>query len=556
MISNRYESIVEWAERSIKLPETTAHPGPLRLHEYQKEILMAYQDPSIRRISLMMSSQLGKSTIALLMVAFEIERRKRPLMLVQPRHADIKRFLHDKFEPLLESTPSLRALVSEKRAGKGKGVYNSTNIDYLGGHITLAHAGSPASLRSATAALCIADEVDLYKSTVDTSDPLSVIDQRMVTYGRDGTLVAISTPTTKGQSIIEREYDAGDQRRFWVPCPHCGVSQLLVWENVELTPDIHRAKPWARLLCVECGEGWTDEQRREAVSRGEWRAEGNRGDHASFHLNQLYSPSVTIQQTADSYDPESPRGFWTAVLALPYDTIVTDIRNPSEMSTMLVDENPVERPRAVTCGVDVQQDRLEYQIHYWDDDMSFHIAEHDSIRIGADDLEVWGELRQRIWRHKPDKTFIDRGYRPDWVDKGVHAKMRRLNLSKRVMTARGMGRISFGEPICSPTTKNGYYNIATDEAKAFLSDAIDADKVTIAIKGVPNDFLTQLSSERLERVTTTTGKEVLQWVKVVRRNEALDCCVYAIAARFSLGLDYRRSASASLGSVLGYSSRD
>jgi phage terminase large subunit GpA-like protein len=33
----------------------------------------------------------------------------------------------------------------------------------------------------------------------------------------------ISTPTVKGASKIERRYEGGDQRRWHVPCPHCGA---------------------------------------------------------------------------------------------------------------------------------------------------------------------------------------------------------------------------------------------------------------------------------------------------------------------------------------------
>nr|WP_328824975.1 phage terminase large subunit family protein [Mesorhizobium neociceri] len=31
-----------------------------------------------------------------------------------------------------------------------------------------------------------------------------------------------STPTVRGLSRIEREYEASDQRRYHVPCPECG----------------------------------------------------------------------------------------------------------------------------------------------------------------------------------------------------------------------------------------------------------------------------------------------------------------------------------------------
>ena len=38
-----------------------------------------------------------------------------------------------------------------------------------------------------------------------------------------------STPTVKGTSRIEKAYEESDQRRYYVPCPHCGEFQVLEW---------------------------------------------------------------------------------------------------------------------------------------------------------------------------------------------------------------------------------------------------------------------------------------------------------------------------------------
>ncbi|MDP1045497.1 phage terminase large subunit family protein, partial [Klebsiella pneumoniae] len=38
-----------------------------------------------------------------------------------------------------------------------------------------------------------------------------------------------STPTVKGESRIEKSYANSDQRKYFVPCPHCGEYQVLEW---------------------------------------------------------------------------------------------------------------------------------------------------------------------------------------------------------------------------------------------------------------------------------------------------------------------------------------
>ena len=554
LLAQRYEPIVPWAESNIVLPQDTAYPGPLRLHSYQREILEAFQDPSVLSIAMMLSSQIGKSTIGLIMLAYTILRHPRPIMLVQPTANDIKKFLHDKFEKLVDSTPELREAVASKRGSDG--VYNQINIDYRGGHITLAHSGSASSLRSSTDALVIADEVDLYPTSVDSSDPLDPLRQRAVTFGRDAKLVIISTPTTQGESVIEREFEQGDRRRFWVPCGKCSHEQTLEWESVELTTVAGRRKPLAEYKCSGCGEGWTDEERRVYVDRGEWRSEGEASERRSYHLSQLYSPMVTIQQTADSYSPDSPRGFWTGVLALPYSSVVSAAREPEELEGLLVEDSPISRPVAVTMGVDVQRDRLECLTADWDEDNAMHVRSHVVLPIGMDEYQVFKALLAHVIKTGADRVLVDRSYRPDFVDRGLYEHMRRYVVQGRVSTCRGLSRSSFGETICPDRQTRGYYHVATDEAKSWLSDSIDAGSLTVSSRDVPSTFLEHLCAERLERVVTSTGKEQLRWVKVRRRNEGLDCSVYALAARMSLGLDYRRSRSRALGSLIGLSSRD
>jgi len=69
-----------------------------------------------------------------------------------------------------------------------------------------------------------------------------------------------STPKITGMSRVEAAFEEGDQRRFWVPCPHCRREI----QNHE--------KQWM-------------------LRRGEWRKGGpGDGRTAGFHLSSLYSP--------------------------------------------------------------------------------------------------------------------------------------------------------------------------------------------------------------------------------------------------------------------------
>jgi phage terminase large subunit GpA-like protein len=69
------------------------------------------------------------------------------------------------------------------------------------------------------------DEVDGYPGDVEgEGDPILLAERRSATFQRRKILL-VSTPKTRGLSRIEREYEASDQRRYFVPRPHCGEHQ-------------------------------------------------------------------------------------------------------------------------------------------------------------------------------------------------------------------------------------------------------------------------------------------------------------------------------------------
>jgi phage terminase large subunit GpA-like protein len=59
----------------------------------------------------------------------------------------------------------------------------------------------------------------------EEGDPVALAEARTSTFSWCSKVLLGSTPTIHGISRIEREYEASDQRRYFVPCPHCGHMQ-------------------------------------------------------------------------------------------------------------------------------------------------------------------------------------------------------------------------------------------------------------------------------------------------------------------------------------------
>ena len=129
--SEAYQSITAWAEKNVIVPPGNAFPGPLRLVSYQRGILDAYAAHNVRRITMMMASQIGKTQLVSIMVAYDICCQPQPLMLVNATENDTKKFLRGKFKPFVDTCPELARRVATPRSGKG--AFNTQGVDLTGG---------------------------------------------------------------------------------------------------------------------------------------------------------------------------------------------------------------------------------------------------------------------------------------------------------------------------------------------------------------------------------------------------------------------------------------
>src|SRR6185312_16062339 len=101
-------------------------------------------------------------------------------------------------------------------------------------------------------------------------DPMDLAWERAATFGSRRKRIIACSPTVAGQSRIGKAYHNSDQRKPWVPCPVCGLKQLLKWSNVWWDKGVnkeHQHKT-ARYLCMDSScwaskpeRGWTDVQR-------------------------------------------------------------------------------------------------------------------------------------------------------------------------------------------------------------------------------------------------------------------------------------------------------
>jgi phage terminase large subunit GpA-like protein len=509
---------------------------------------------------LMFGAQTGKTEASMNVLAFTIVCDPGPILYVSPTTELMKRSSRQRIAPMFDETPALRELVAQSRARDEA----STILmrDFPAGTLVMTGANSAVGLRSMPARVVIADEVDAYPIDIDGEGaPLELALKRQSTFPNKKTWVA-STPTVKDASRIEQLYDSSDRRRYFVPCPHCGEHQVLKWANLRWNEGDPES---ARYACEHCGSLIEERHKTALLAGGQWRAEHpERGDRvAGFQLNALYSPLGWISWA------DLVREFLAATAAVKRGDVsllrvfintrlaesFAEGASPTSTDALAerAEEYPLgEVPAAVLCvtaGVDVQDDRIEAYAWGWGRNDESWLCDFRRFNGSPAEPTVWQDLARYLEAELPHPLGKLR-IAAAGIDSGhFTAEVYRFTFRQRNWFALKGSPLSSQPVIGRPSAveKAGHvgsrvYPVGTDTAKTLLYGRLAIAQagpgfvhVSEAVLDDVPDFFEQLTCERrVQRFRN--GRPIFRWIKPSgRRNEALDCAVYALAAFHGIG---------------------
>ena len=571
-------TVSEWADKHRKLSSrAAAEPGQYRTARtpYLRAIMdtLSPGHPA-QRISFMKAAQVGATEAGNNWIGFVMHHAPGPMLAVLPTVEMAKRTSRGRIDPLIEESPALKERVSPARS---RDAGNSMlSKEFPGGILVLTGANSATGLRSMPARYVFLDEVDAYPASADEEgDPVSLAEARTTTFAHRRKVFMVSTPTIRGLSRIEREFEASDQRRYFVPCPHCGHMQWLQFERLRWDkgqPDT------AAYHCADCERPISEHHKTEMLARGEWRATAVSTDPNAigFHISALYSPigwkswgQIARDWLAAQGSDEMLRAARNTLLG---ETWVESGEAPEWQR--LADQRiafPAQIPMGglfLTAGADVQKDRIEVDVWAWGRGLQSWLVDHIVLAGGPDDPACWVKLTSLLgqtWVHEHGavmplaKLAIDTGYETA----AVYAWARKQGIAQ-VAPVKGLEGFNRATPVSGPTfvdaTVNGrklkrgarLWTVATATFKAetyrFLRIERPSDEDRVL--GVANpagmihlpdwadsEWLKQLVAEQLVTIRNKRGYAHQEWQKLRERNEALDTRVYARAAAWILGAD-------------------
>jgi phage terminase large subunit GpA-like protein len=568
-------TVSQWADKNRRLTsESSAEVGKWRTSRtpYMFDILDSFTDPLIEHIVVVAASQVGKSETINNMVGYCIDQDPGPILLIQPTIDDVKRYSEMRIAPMIRETRCLKRKVADPKSRDAANTKRQKS--FPGGVLVMTGSNVAHDLSSMPIRYVFGDERDRWATSAGSEgDPWELAVARTRTF-YNKKMVEVSTPTVKGASAIENSYNLGTMERWKTQCPHCGEYVEITFDNIRFEYDaaengdkkiFHISEIF--YVCPECG-GISDEHTMKSQP-AKWVATvpEARKHHKtrSFWLTAWVSPWATWESIILQF---LQAGTDSAKLQVVYNTQFGELWE--ERGDMASEDDVMARREVyeaevpdgvllLTCGVDTQDDRLEYEVvgHR-------RYGETWGIKKGVilgrpDTEEVWERLDEVLSHKYKFKNGVSLQISLTFIDEGGHftQEVRQHCLARQydhVFAIKGANRPDI--PYTAPPKKqkivvNGkvigqvwVYEIGVNAGKQKIVDNLRVQSPGANYCHFPlrddygKQFFKQLMSEHLAYVPKL--KHPWQWQKIPghERNEAFDIRNYNLAACEILSPDW------------------
>ena len=562
-----------WAEEFGRIPKSTgAESGEVTLYGYQRGLLDTMCDPTIPLMTVLKAARVGYTRCALLALGYHLHQEPTLCAFAQPVAKDAEEFGATEIAPMLRETPVLAELLRPVR--KGHKQDSNTFFQLSNGAIVrVPGAASDDAFRRYSARFQVGDEYDADGWTPaagSQGDKAKLFWTRGETFYNRKQIFG-STPLLESTSRIWKRWLASDQRRYFVPCPRCGVFQYLDWGGKDLPhgmkwdlgPDGSLKDVWYQGTCGhtidEGRKAWMDEN-------GIWRPTAvPKTPHAGFHLwtgmslNANAAWPVIVQEWLEACD--DPAGkvqtFNNNVLGRVHrQSYGQEIRPDTFLERR--EAYGAELPdwvRTLTLGGDVQSGanaRIEGAVWGWGAGLECALIGHFVLHGDPAKPEVWQNLDRLLLRGFTRSDGVALRISAAAIDSGGHhtsevyafcneRRRRKVWAIKGKSEARG-ARTRVWPRL--PTTKLGanLYMIGGNAARDFAYGSlalVAPGPRYVHFPLVPASGSRPIDAEYFEQLTrekplVNLRQGYTEWEKPKAAHEAGVCFVYSYAAMCGL----------------------
>lgn len=565
-------SVSEWANTYFQLPSDSAEPGQYRTSRtpYVKEIMDAFTDNAVHRVAVKCCAQTGKTTILLAVIGRFVHIDPCTMLFVNPTLEMSQDISKTRLSQMIQDCKVLTPLFYGKEVAAKTRDATQTILSkfFRGGRLVLAGANSPAGLASRPIRILLCDEVDRFPTsaggTSGEGDPVDLAAKRQTTYWNYKTGL-FSTPTTEGASRIDIEYMNGTQEEWHHRCPNCGEYHSLDYRQMKADFDERRDEYGNRTVtvnsvvfqCPDCGMEFTELEMKNAPQKYvAMNPAALTNGIRSFWLNGFSSPWLTWSEIMREWLEARGNAVREQVVYNTRFGLSYQLRGEYDDENVFLnrrEDYAAELPQGVlllTAAVDVQANRLEYEVCGWGNGEECWGVLRGVIRGAPNQIATWQALDEILDREykfangaalKVARTFIDSGY----STREVYDYCRARAVNGR-FPIKGMGTVGipllykYGQPKNSGVILTV---LGVNDGKQSIFSRLGVDKPGAQYFHFPRDdeylgkrgydavYFKQLISEH-RVIRKSAGVLSVVWEPITKdaRNESLDIRVYALAA--------------------------
>ncbi|NQY22823.1 MAG: phage terminase large subunit family protein [Campylobacteraceae bacterium] len=554
--------ISKWADERRQLPKkSSSEPGQWRTSRFPfvREIMdvLGPQNP-IQQVKVKKGTQIGGTEIGNNFLMCYMDIYPCPMMLVMPTEGLMKKHRIFKLVPSLELMPNIANKI--KRGKTKDDIGTADSMEFPGGMLVFGWSNSTAQGRSLSFKVLDLDDIDGFPHDLNgEGSAISVFKKRTDAFP-NRKIYLNSTPTVKGRSNIEIEYDESDQREYHVVCPSCKGLFYFTKDTFifEYDQETYRLTNDVKACCHKCGtlieehhKTWMMDEKNGA----KWIATNEGHPHAGFNIPSYYSPMLTWNEIFTEFLEAKKKMNQGNVTLMKTWTNTRDANvweeNYEKVDTHKFDTRcelyTSEVPEGVlviTAGIDTQDNRLEVEIVGWG-----KYGESWSI----DYLVLDGDPKYpNVWE-KLDMHLLDRTYKHEsgidlkvmaaCIDTGGHRtkyvyayckKRFELNIFA-IKGDKGINTPTIkGNATRNNTGKIPLFSVGVNTTKDVLHTNLMTEDAGAGYMHFPkrekSDKKFIYDSKYFKQLTAEKRGDDGRWVKFRTRNEGVDCRVYSMAA--------------------------
>lgn len=575
------KTAVEWADADdgfYMSAESSYQEGKWITDPVQRAILNAMGNDLIRVVNLIKSARVGYTKLLVANIGYKIQHKRRNVLAYTPTDPDADEFSKRHINGLIRDVPLLLNLApwfGRKHAD------NTINARRFANRKMLWCLGGKAArnYREKSADEVIYDELSKFDANIEGEGaPISLGDRRLQGATNPKSIRG-STPGIAGECQITKAVEESPHLlRYNIACPCCGGEQVLMWGGKDCAYGFkwevdslgQPTKAW--YVCAHKGCEFYHHQMVEASEQGRWVCEKTgiwtrdsmdwfdqdgqpiaTPQKVSFHIWTAYSTRTTwLEIVADwlnvKGDIEKLIAFVNTVLGEVWEADQSERLDWEVLygRREIYPEVP-DAALGLFGGIDTQDDRYEgrvWAIGAGEEKWLIHrFILHGDPASAELRRKVGVEIQRQFKRSDGTPMSVER-----WCwDAGGHYsdEVAEESIKHGVRWVIPIfGASAYGKPIANfpRRRKNKVYKteVGTDNAKELIYNQLRIEvpqpwKPTPGCIHFPladycdEDELKQITAERKKPVMVK-GKREMRWDSGGRRNEALDCLVYALAA--------------------------